>query len=61
MEVIITNEQRSIAVEAMLEDMLKTVLAKMAEVYGLDEAAEVGVTLSDDAGIPDSDKQFIRG
>lgn len=51
MEVIITNEQRSIAVEAMLEDMLKTVLAKMAEVYGLDEAAEVGVTLSDDAGI----------
>ncbi len=51
MEIIITNEQSTILVEATLEDMLKTVLAKIAEVYEIDEAAEVGVTLTDDAGI----------
>ena len=57
MDIIITNEPENLAVPDGLEDAVKLAAEKVAELYALG-AAEVSVTLTDDAHIHELNKTY---
>lgn len=58
MEVIISNEHPDFESSQQFEEMLRQVLTKIAQVYALDDEAEVGVTLTDDDGIHAVNREY---
>lgn len=58
MDVIISNEQQAVPFNEAMENMLRRALAQVAESYGIEAEAEVGVTLVDDARIHELNRDY---
>ena len=58
MEIVLSNRQEKMAVTPAMEDTVKKVLQKAAELYGLSEGVEVGVTFLDDATIQELNRDY---
>ena len=58
MEIVLSNRQEKMAVTPAMEDTVKKVLQKAAELYGLSEGVEVGVTFLDDAAIQELNRDY---
>lgn len=58
MQIALSNRQQKLAVTPAMEETVRTVLAKAAELYGLDEGVEVGVTLLDDEAIQELNRDY---
>ena len=58
MEIVLGNRQEKMAVTPAMEDTVRKVLGKAAELYGLSEGGEVGVTFLDDAAIQELNRDY---
>ena len=58
MEILLSNRQEKMAVTPAMEDTVRKVLGKAAELYGLSEGVEVGVTFLDDAAIQELNRDY---
>ena len=58
MEIVLSNRQEKMAVTPAMEEIVRKVLGKAAELYGLNEGVEVGVTFLDDAAIQELNRDY---
>ena len=58
MEIVLSNRQEKMAVTPAMEETVRKVLGKTAELYGLSEGVEVGVTFLDDAAIQELNRDY---
>ncbi|WIW69791.1 rRNA maturation RNase YbeY [Anaerosinus gibii] len=58
MEIVLENFPQEVQVTAAMEEIVKKVLNKVAELYGLEEDAEVGVTLTDNEYIKELNTKY---
>ncbi|WP_418627526.1 rRNA maturation RNase YbeY [Anaerosinus sp.] len=58
MEIVLENFPQEVQVTVAMEEIVKKVLNKVAELYGLEEDAEVGVTLTDNEYIKELNTKY---